>query len=409
MPAFIDTFALLSPAAAHSPIVVLMRLTAAIITLWQTRVPTRLHNVLPADLDLKHLTTGREARTKEKAARQIQYAVRDARRVVAAITPHLDAVDPAVRAVLTERCEQIAKVISDETTTNEAGEVVWKAAKDRGTYRILSIYDIEATFRKHGDESAKFGYNVVLVSNAVYALGVAVATGSTPDSELAVPALRGMVDRGQVLPQFLCGDQAFGRGKTRHGVAMVTDGQTTLVARTPPAGGKDPNRYGPLEFAVMQYDDAGQPVTCACPNHVTSTASHTTGTGDGVRFRFTAEQCAECPLWTACRGENGNPTGKRDVFISDYHAYLRQAEWFNETTLGKQILHDRWKIEPEIAFLVRYDGGRQARRVGLKAAEFQLYQAAAARNLRTWMTRRRKRTQTAQTAAPAPSRVAEVA
>ncbi len=408
-PAFIDTFALLSPAAAQSPTVVLMRLTASIMTIWQTHAPARLHTILPADLDLEQLRTGRVARTKEKEARQIQYAVHDARRVVAAITPHLDAIDPAVRDVLTERCAQIKKVIDDETTTNEAGEVVWIAKKDRGTYRMLSLHDHEATFRKHGDDPARFGYNAAVIANANTILGVAVATGSTPDGELVVPALQGMIDRGQDLPQFLGGDQAFGWGKIRHAVAMTTDGQTTLVARTPAAGGKDPARYGPDQFVVTRYE-AGQPVACACPNHVTSTASHTSGAGEGVRFRFKAAQCEGCPLWTECRGENGNPTANRDVFLSDYHAYLRQALWFNETPLGKRILRERWHIEPEIAFLVRYDGCRQARRVGRAAAEFQLYQAAAARNLRKWVARRaQKKCPAAEPAAPAPSRVAEVA
>jgi hypothetical protein len=45
-------------------------------------------------------------------------------------------------------------------------------------------------------------------------------------------------------------------------------------------------------------------------------------------------------------------------------------------------------VEPTIAWLVRYNGCRQARRVGLAAAQCQLFQACAVRNLQVWLGRR---------------------
>ena len=71
-------------------------------------------------------------------------------------------------------------------------------------------------------------------------------------------------------------------------------------------------------------------------------------------------------------------------------AYLRQAEAFNHSPLGQQLLKGRWRVEPTIAWLVRYHGCRQARRVGLAAAQFQLFQACAVRNLLMWLSRRRR-------------------
>ncbi len=44
-------------------------------------------------------------------------------------------------------------------------------------------------------------------------------------------------------------------------------------------------------------------------------------------------------------------------------------------------------MEPTIAWLVRYNGCRQARRVGLAAAQCQLFQACAVRNLQLWLRR----------------------
>jgi hypothetical protein len=60
-------------------------------------------------------------------------------------------------------------------------------------------------------------------------------------------------------------------------------------------------------------------------------------------------------------------------------------------------IRQRWQVEPTIAWLVRYDGSRRARRVGLAAAQCQLWQACAVRNLWRWLGRqaRRQRVRTA--------------
>jgi Transposase DDE domain len=75
------------------------------------------------------------------------------------------------------------------------------------------------------------------------------------------------------------------------------------------------------------------------------------------------------------------------VFISDYHSYVRQAAAFNETAEGRALLGMRWRVEPTIAWLVRYQGCRQTRRVGQAAAQCQLFQAGAVRNLLLWLKR----------------------
>jgi hypothetical protein len=123
---------------------------------------------------------------------------------------------------------------------------------------------------------------------------------------------------------------------------------------------------------------------------VVSTKAYRHGDGDGVSFRFLASQCRGCPLWQRCRDPEASPKGHRSVYISDYHVYLREALAFNQTAVGRALLHGRWQVEPVIAFLVRYQGCRRARRVGQEAAQFQLYQACAMRNLLMWLSRLRR-------------------
>jgi hypothetical protein len=112
--------------------------------------------------------------------------------------------------------------------------------------------------------------------------------------------------------------------------------------------------------------------------------------GDGVHFRFRASQCRDCPLWSQCRDPEASPKGHRAVFISDYHVVQREADAFNHTPEGRALLGGRWQVEPVLAWLVRYQGCRQTRRVGQAAAQCQLDQAAAVRNLLCGLSRVRR-------------------
>jgi hypothetical protein len=385
----VDTFALASPVAPQAPAVILMRCTARLAALWLAHAPLSMQDALPADLDLQKLRTAREAPSKAKGQRQLQYAVRDARRTITALTPHLHALDPATRTLVQEQIATIEKVIADDTETDADGQVVKRQTS--GAYRIASAVDPDATFRKHEGTPAVLGYNAAIATTRTRICAAQAFTGSTPDSETLVPLLRQQMAATRALPRHVGGDRAFGWGKTRAQVDACTQGQTQVVARIPQAGGRDPTRYGPADFRARR-DAAGAIVGCVCPAGRVSTRAHTSGAGDGVRVRYRAADCQGCARWAACRGQDATPTGNRDVFLSAYHEYLRQAAQFNATEAGQTLVKSRWSVEPTIAWVVRYHGCRRARRVGQAAAQFQLVQACAVRNLLLWLARVRRGT-----------------
>jgi hypothetical protein len=158
---------------------------------------------------------------------------------------------------------------------------------------------------------------------------------------------------GDTLPAVLLMDQAAGHGKTRAQVDALSQGQTTMVAQIPLAGGADLSRFTPVDFRIS---DDGR--TCTCPNGVSTTNIYDHGTSEGRFFRFRAVDCRGCPLWSDCREPKSKPNAHRSVYLSDYHLYLRAAERC-----------------------------RRARRIGLAAAQVQLYQACAVRNLLMWLAR----------------------
>jgi hypothetical protein len=378
-PQIVDTFGMHSPAAATPRVAnLLLDLCADLVAAWQQFAPPTLQAALPP-LDvgpIVHPARPRDARERQALLLQ---AVTLTQRLLADLTPRLPTLPLTARPRITRLTDALAKVIADELLIDAAGRPTERTEK--GEYRIISATDIEASFRKH-DDDLTLGYNVALATTATRIRAVVAATGATPDSEAPMLLAQQQVAAQQLLPPYFIMDRAGGWGKCRARVDLVSGGQTMMVAHIPPAGGSDPMRFGPADFVV----DAER-TRCTCPNGITSTKVYASGDGDGVHFRFLASQCRGCPLWNDCRGVDGNPKGHRTVFVSDYHAYLRRAAAFNQTEEGQALLSQRWRVEPTVAWLTRYQGCRRARRVGQAAAQCQLFQACAVRNLLLWLNR----------------------
>jgi hypothetical protein len=384
-PQIVDTFAMASPVAATSSVAQLLRhLTLRLARLWLAHAPPALQHALPP-LDLGALAHPGHARTALARQQQLQAAVTITTWVVAGLTPHLSALDAPLRAAVVGYLDALAKVQADELTSDATGFVQERPATDRGEHRIASAVDIEATFRKHDGSPAVLGTNAVISTTATRIRAAIALTGSTPDSEAPVAVLQQQQDADQPLPPHIIMDQAAGWGKTRARTDAVSAGQTTIVAWVPTSGGSDPNRFTVADFQVDP-----ERTTCTCPHGVVSTKAYRHGDGDGISFRFLASQCRGCIEWGQCRDAAANPNGHRSVFISDYHAYLRAGETFNHTVVGRALLASRWRVEPTVAWLVRYQGCRRARRVGTAAAQCQLDQACAIRNLLMWLSRVRR-------------------
>jgi Transposase DDE domain/Transposase domain (DUF772) len=381
-PQIVDTFAMASPAApSPAPDHLLRHLTRNVIAHWQAKAPASLQAAIPP-LDLGPLYQVAIPHTPAARQQLLQQAVTVAEWVVDGLTPHLPSLDRPLRDSIAAQTAAIRKVIADETTIDAGGMVQERALADKGAYRLMSAVDLESTFRKHDGSVAVFGANAVIATTASRIRACVALTGSTPDSEAPTAVLAQQQDAQVPLPPILIMDQAGGLGKTRARVDAVSAGLTTMVARIPQSGGVDLSRFTPADFRISADGSS-----CTCPNNVVSTHAYTKPGADGVHFRFLAAQCRDCPFWSDCRDLDANPRGHRTVYVTPYHPYLRDAARFNATDNGKALLKSRWQVEPTVAWLVRYQGCRQARRVGLAAAQCQLFQACAVRNLLLWLSR----------------------
>lgn len=277
----------------------------------------------------------------------------------------------------------LAKILADEFSCERNADGVLMAVKplpkkQKGSYRIASASDTDATFRVH-DDQCDFGFNVNLAATDTFIRETQADTGAQPDPVAIPDLLSAQQEYHDLTPAKFIYDKAAGTGKTHADVEKATNGQTQLVAPLVDHnhGGE---RFGPDDFVLAPDGDS-----LTCPNDQVSRIAYRSQSAQGRNFRFSAQQCADCPLAQQCRGDKTAPTGMRQVFITDFRSLLDRARTYAQTDAFQQDLTLRATIERIIANLTRYHGARDARRRGLDNADFQAKMCAMAFNIRQWM------------------------
>lgn len=303
------------------------------------------------------------------------------------------------------------KMLCDEFVF-EAGEeahslsVRYCTEKERGSFVIGSTIDPEATFRKHGDLN-QLGYNVQVAASEHFIREIFAQTGATNDGSGVADLVAHQLEHLGVVPTKLIYDRAAGSPKIFHDVAKAGDGKTQLVARLIDHS-RNSDRFGPLDFTLSEDG------WLTCPNGKSTHTCYRSNAADGYTYRFAAETCQGCPLWSRCRGEqepsspaavagtqppttetlpviakaktrkSPKATAYRQVFISDYRDRQRAAILYTKSEQFKLDMQFRSNIERIIAALVRYNDARHAHSKGTAKADFQARMAATAFNLKKW-------------------------
>lgn len=292
----------------------------------------------------------------------------------------------------------LQKSLEDEVVID--GEEV-RPRKQKGAYCLGSATDPEATFRNHGERDGEaditLGYNPQVAATRDGLITETQAhTGAMTDQQTVVDLISEQKEHHQVCPPRLVYDTAAGHGKTRAEVELASGGQTIISAPLPDYAGRT-DRFGPYDFSLSEDGS-----TLTCPNGKSTDVNYRSTAGDGRTFRFVAQQCWQgkpptrlknadlslrCPLWEQCRDSSQGLRSMRQVFISDYRAQVEAAQAYNQTEDYKRDHKLRQRIERVVAELVRYNGARRCRRIGLGPADWQAKMAATAYNLKWWMRR----------------------
>jgi len=292
---------------------------------------------------------------------------------------------------LTQVVECDQKILADEVevtpTTPPLTQVVEREKEKKGSFRLGSATDPEATYRVHaaGGSKTDLGYNVsVAVGDPAAETGgfireIRADTGAYQDASALPALLTEQKKYHELTPPKMIYDRAAGAGKTRAAVAQATHNETQLVAYLP-SYAKRTNLFAPDDF-LMSADGT----QLICPHDQSTPIAYRSQSGDGRTFHFLAFQCQDCPLWERCRKQRRGSKAKRQVFMSDYRDDVLAARIYNQTEAFKQEMKKRPLIERIIAVLVRYQGARRARCLGLYRADFQAKMAGMTYNLKHWM------------------------
>lgn len=379
-----DTFALRACAAMETLIQRLRHSSYQLLQAWQTHDPDGFASCQPS-LDSAALF-GLKTEKREFFLAREEWSER-LRCTVQAIEHALAQMPIVARQSpqMTQRVAQLEKIIADELDIHRAenGRILsltYRSGEKRGSFRICSATDPEATIRNHGPAKKDFGYNVSVAATPDFIRAIQADTGSTSDVTPIPDLLTTQAQRGDALPEKLIYDQVAGHGKTAHEVATASQGRTQLVAYPMPP--KKAKTFSPEAFTLS--DDG---LCLTCPNGRTSRRRYRSGSGDGWTFRFLPDQCLACPLLKACRGSKQPPTTHRAVFISDYRPDYDRLTAYSQTEAFKQDMKLRPQIERVIAGLVLHNGARYARFRGTTKVDFQMKMCATVYNVKHWLVR----------------------
>lgn len=282
-----------------------------------------------------------------------------------------------------QRVAQLQKIMADELeiVRDDNGRPQSASYREkRGTFRIFSATDPDATIRNHGKGKKDGGYNISVAATRDCIRAIQADTGSTSDVTPIPDLLKVQAERGDTLPEKFIYDQIAGNGKTAHEVTEVSDGRTQLVAYPMPP--KKKKSFNPEKF-VLSEDG----FWLTCPNGRRTNRRYRSGSAAGWNFRFMPPKCQGCALLKACRGSDELPTTHRDVFISDYRPAYDQLVAYAQTDEFKQDMKLRPEIERVIAGLVLHNGARYARFRGQMKVDFQVKMAATIYNVKHLLVR----------------------
>lgn len=386
-----DTFAMRANAAKES-LIRLIRHTCQCLLRTLAAVDPAAHERVTAHLDSQALFGDPDEPGEhrlDRAGRQarLQTTVQAALRCIQLVRAELDTtpgLSTDTRQSVTTWLDHLDKILADEVKIepHPAGgeERVSELPKERkGSYRIGSATDPDASYRVHGEDKVDFGYNVSVAATTNFIREIRADTGAQPDAVAIPDLLTAQREHHDLTPSKLIYDAAAGTGKTYAQVHEATDGHTQLVSPLI-SYEKRTDRFGPDDFTLSEDG-----ISLTCPNGQTTTIAYRSGSGEGRNFRFFPDQCAGCPFWDQCRDPTANPHGMRQVFISDHRPHIEAARKYNQTDAFKADMKLRPMIERIIAALTRYNGARRARSRGKHKADFQAKMDATACNIKRWL------------------------
>jgi len=262
-------------------------------------------------------------------------------------------------------------------------------AKDR----IISITDPEM---RHGRKSSSNLFDggkthTAQETDEGFFTNIDVTAGNVHDSE---PCPKIIDDQPKDRrPNTAIADGAYGTGNNRQ--EMKTR-NIKLISPVPDT----PGYKGCFPKSMFEIDLDNQ--TCRCPaGELAPDKVFNNKTGELDVFRFSEEQCHDCPFKDKC---TKNKKGRRTITVNKHERLLQEGRTFQKTEEFQQEYSQRYKIEAKNAELVHH-GLRQARYIGLAKARLQALFVGALINFKLYwkLVNKQREALAKNTKAPMPA------
>jgi transposase len=207
---------------------------------------------------------------------------------------------------------------------------------------------------------------------------IRTTAATTPDEQVVAPIQQTLATR-DVLPSQQIVDMGYMSGKAiveseAVGIALVGPVRPDTSRQARSAAG----------VALGQFEIDMEHKLARCPQGQTSVVwSEGVQRGQAVvRIRFAARVCAACPLYAQCvMRQKDKPVG-RTLKVGLYYARVKARRHEQTTEAFKQVYRRRSGIEATLSAMVRTQGLRRSRYIGIHKTNLQHQFIGVARNLK---------------------------
>jgi transposase len=242
------------------------------------------------------------------------------------------------------------------------------------TDRIISCIDPDARVGNKTKGNLKRGYKSHIIIDEESE--IILASETTPFSEGDELHLKDMIDKVEenfnLKPAEVSADTVYGTTDNR---AYLKDNEIISNINF-----RDFSNQEYEVFNIRMFDIAENLSSATCPNGCVSQDVHkSNGKNDEFVFKFSKDQCSNCPLFEQCVGSSRKKarvvrvSGRYDAVTRDLHR--------NQTQEYKEAANKRYIVERRFATLVRNHGLRRCRYLRQKGARIHITLANIACNI----------------------------
>ena len=360
----VDSSAILGAGAVQDTYTLLRKALSRVVRAGQKRLPDELRPRLERYVEAKKpVIDWDDANARREALGRL---VADARAALAA----LPAAGSGEQDEAEARRVQLARTLLEQVLAQDVeegtdGQPQLKQGVTRE--RMPSLTDPDM---RHGRKSAArkwSGYKQHLMTDPETELitAVAVSPASAGDGSLLSELLAQQRDTG-LAPRQVVGDQAYGGGALREGLA---EQGIEIVAKVAPISNGE-------FFSKDAFTIDLEARTVRCPAGHIALIPGRIRSGHLQRVAYPVGLCAACPLRGRCvRGGRG-----RSITIGAYEAQRQRARSLQREPATQALLHLRPLVERKLAHVVRW-GSRKARYRGQRKVGLQLFLVGLLANL----------------------------